>query len=198
MSDKGLSTRKNIISQSLQLLSVKGYNNTSLADIMEATHLTKGGLYGHFESKEEIWQECYDEAVRIWKEVVFKDVRNISDPILRIKKTLLNELEVYLGSNVFQGGCFFLNMLVEFAGQSPAKGSQVIEGMKGFSMLLQRWLNEAQEKQMLKPDLDLEAASYFILIALSGCAALYAASKDVNILNTTVFQCINYIENLRK
>ena len=198
MSQKGLTTRKHIISQTLQLFSVKGYSNTSLADIMEETQLTKGGLYGHFASKEEIWQECYEEAVKIWKEVVFKDVRAISDPIKRIEKTLLNELEVYLGNNVFQGGCFFLNILVEVAGQSTAKCSQIFEGMQGFSKLLQKWLIEAEEKQMLKPGLDLEAASNFILITLSGCAALYAASKNVNILNTTVFQCIQYIENLRK
>jgi TetR/AcrR family transcriptional regulator, transcriptional repressor for nem operon len=198
MSNKGITTRKNIINQTLQLFSVKGYYNTSLNDIMEATQLTKGGLYGHFASKEEIWQECYDEAVKIWKDVVFKDVGAISDPIIRIKKTLLNECEVYLGSNVFQGGCFFLNMLVEVAGQSANKSSQIMEGMLGFSKLLQRWLKEAQEKQMLKPDLNLEEVANFILIALSGCAALYAASKDISIVNTTVFQCINHIENLRK
>jgi TetR/AcrR family transcriptional regulator, transcriptional repressor for nem operon len=198
MSDKGLSTRKNIISQTLQLFSVKGYYNTSLNDIMEATQLTKGGLYGHFASKEEIWQACYDEAVTIWKRVVFKDVRDISDPIIRIKKTLLNELEVYLGSNVFQGGCYFLNMLVEVAGQSTEKSSHVMKGMLGFSKLLQRWLQEAQEKQMLKPDLNLEEVANFILISLSGCSALYASSKDIRIVNTTIFQCINYIESLRK
>jgi TetR/AcrR family transcriptional regulator, transcriptional repressor for nem operon len=197
MSCKGITTKQNIINQTLQLFSVKGYYNTSLNDIMEATQLTKGGLYGHFASKEEIWQECYDEAVIIWKKVVFKDVKEISNPIERIKKTLLNELEVYLGSNVFQGGCYFLNMLVEVAGQSAAKSNQVMKGMLGFSKLLQRWLLEAQEKQMLKPDLNLEEVANFILIALSGCAALYASSKDTSIVNTTICQCINHIENLR-
>ena len=65
MSDKGYLTKRNIIEKSLHLFSVKGYYNTSISDILLATHLTKGGLYGHFASKADIWQVVYDGAVSI-------------------------------------------------------------------------------------------------------------------------------------
>ncbi len=51
MGTKGTKTRQQIIEEALQLFSVKGYFNTSISDILGATHLTKGGLYGHFRSK---------------------------------------------------------------------------------------------------------------------------------------------------
>ena len=44
MSSKGDLTRHHIIEKSMQLFSVKGYFNTSIADIVKATGLTKGGL----------------------------------------------------------------------------------------------------------------------------------------------------------
>ncbi len=66
MAAKGEETRQNIIDKSLQLFSVKGYFNTSVNDILDTTGLTKGGLYGHFASKEDIWYAVYDEAVLIW------------------------------------------------------------------------------------------------------------------------------------
>ena len=113
MYKKGFTTRQKIIDETLQLFSVKGYYNTSLRDIMEAVNLTKGGLYGHFESKDAIWDATYEEAVKIWKGIVLKDARSINDPIKRIQKTLENELEVYLGGNVFDGGCIFLNDVVK-------------------------------------------------------------------------------------
>ena len=78
MANKGIQTRRNIIEKSLQLFSVKGYYNTSVSDILNATGLTKGGLYGHFASKEDIWYAVYDEAVTIWKAIVFKGIRNNS------------------------------------------------------------------------------------------------------------------------
>ena len=81
MAGKGEQTRQKIIEKSLQLFSVKGYFNTSINDILEATALTKGGLYGHFSSKEDIWYAVYDEAVEIWKRNVFKGIRDNSDPL---------------------------------------------------------------------------------------------------------------------
>ena len=198
MYEKGSITRQNIVAQALQLFSVKGYYNTSLKDILQATNLTKGGLYGHFDSKDDIWYTAYEEAVEIWKRIVLKDARSITYPLKRIQKTLENELEVCLGDNVFEGGCFFLNMLVELSGQSKPKSDQIMVGMLGFSKLLRRWLIEADEKQMLKENLDVDKISDFIFIALSGCAALYAASKDKKFLYITVEQCNCYIEQMRR
>ncbi len=62
MGTKGIKTRQQIVAKSLQLFSVKGYFNTSISDILEATHITKGGLYGHFGSKEDIWKAVYVEV----------------------------------------------------------------------------------------------------------------------------------------
>ena len=88
MATKGNQTRRNIIEKSLQLFSVKGYFNTSVSDIMQATGLTKGGLYGHFRSKEEIWFAVYDRAVSIWRGIVLNGVNQVADPIERIAKTV--------------------------------------------------------------------------------------------------------------
>ena len=107
MVSKGLQTKQKIINKSLHLFSVKGYYNTSINDILEATRLTKGGLYAHFKSKEDIWYAVHDQAVTIWKDIVFKDIRKIGDPIKRIEKVLDNNLRNYLGAEVIKGGCFF-------------------------------------------------------------------------------------------
>ena len=81
MAAKGIQTRQTIITQALQLFCVKGYYNTSINDILEATGLTKGGLYGHFASKEDLWYAVYDEALSIWRAVVFRGIRSGADPL---------------------------------------------------------------------------------------------------------------------
>ena len=63
MVTKGTRTRRKIIEKSMQLFSVKGYYNTSVSDILEAADRTKGGLYGHFASKEDIWYAVYEKEV---------------------------------------------------------------------------------------------------------------------------------------
>ena len=198
MAAKGIQTRRKIITESLQLFSVKGYYNTSVSDILAVSGLTKGGLYGHFASKEDIWYAVYEEAVSIWKGIVFNGIRNNSDPLKRIEKFIENDMRDYLGTDVFEGGCFFLNMLVELSGQSASMSRQILRGFVRLSGLLRSWLQEADQKGMLREDLDLKEVSNFIIISLNGAAALYISSRDRNILDQTVQQLRFYIEQLKK
>jgi TetR/AcrR family transcriptional repressor of nem operon len=197
MSTKGDLTRQHIIEKSMQLFSVHGYFNTSIESIVKATGLTKGGLYGHFGNKQEIWYAVYDECVRVWKSIVFQGVRDISDPLARIGKVVENNLQNYLGAGVFEGGCFLCNALVELAGQSPDMSAYVLEGFKSFAKLLRRWLNEADQQGRLKEGLNLDEIAHFIVTSLNGAAPMYAASQDPAVWQQTLAQLHFYIESLR-
>jgi TetR/AcrR family transcriptional repressor of nem operon len=198
MGTKGTKTRQQIIKKTLQLFSVKGYFNTSISDILEATRLTKGGLYGHFRSKEDIWYAVYDEAAGIWKSIVFKDIRKIKDPLQRIEKTIENALKDYLGADVFEGGCFFANMLVELSGQSASMNKQILRGYVRFPKLIRSWLEEADQKELVKKGLDFKEIANFIVIAINGAVTLYSANRDPNIWKQTINQLRFFINQLKK
>jgi TetR/AcrR family transcriptional regulator, transcriptional repressor for nem operon len=198
MGSKGNKTRRHIIQKTLQLFSVKGYFNTSINDILEATQLTKGGLYGHFRSKEELWRAVYEEAVGIWRSIVFKDVRKIADPLKRIEKTIENAMKNYLGAEVFEGGCFFANMLVELSGQSDSMNKKILKGYGGFSKLFRSWLEEADHLGMVRPGLNFKEIADFIVIAINGAVTLYSARKDPRIWKQTISQLNFFITQLKR
>jgi TetR/AcrR family transcriptional repressor of nem operon len=52
-------TRQFIIEKSAPIFNRKGIAGTAISDIMEATSLAKGGVYGNFESKDEICVEAF-------------------------------------------------------------------------------------------------------------------------------------------
>ena len=195
---KGDQTRRKIVCNALQLFSVKGYYHTSISDILKATRLTKGGLYGHFNSKEAIWYAVYDEAVHVWRGIVFAGVRGIRDPLERIEIVCRRVLLQYLAGDVFEGGCFFVNMLVELAGQSPAMSRHILKGFVGFARLLRSWLLEAQSQRMIDGRLNAKEMANFIVIALNGAATLYSASRDAEVLRQTAAQLSAYIDLLRR
>jgi len=197
MKSKGELTRQTIVEQSLQLFSVKGYYNTSIKNILESTGLTKGGLYGHFASKEEIWYAVYDQAVNIWRSLVFKGVRQCRDPLERLDTFIQNDMESYLGGDVFDGGCFFLNMLVELSGQSSSMSKHILRGFVRLSRLLRLWLEEARDNNLVGHDANLKEIANFIVITLNGAAALYISSRDRSIIDQTVNQLNCYVQNLR-
>lgn len=53
-------TRQFIIEKSAPIFNRKGIAGTAISDIMEATSLAKGGVYGNFESKDEICLEAFN------------------------------------------------------------------------------------------------------------------------------------------
>jgi AcrR family transcriptional regulator len=198
MAGKGTRTRQNIIEKSLQIFCVKGYYNTSINDILEATGLTKGGLYGHFSSKEDIWYAVYDEALGIWRQVVFKGIQSNSSPLERIQTFIENDIKNKLGNGVFEGGCFFHSMLVELSGQSVAMSKHILGGFMQLAGLLCTWLEQADQQGMLKEGLNFKEIANYIIISLNGAAALYASSRDPAILDHTVSQLRFYIRQLKK
>lgn len=198
MSTKGDLTRQHIIAKAMQLFSVKGYFNTSIDAIVQAAGLTKGGLYGHFRNKEEIWYAVYDECIRIWKSIVFQGVRELSDPLARLERLIENSLKNYLGAGVFAGGCFLLNALVDLAGQSPSMTNHVLQGFQNFAALLRAWLEEAAEQGRLRDGLNLHEIATFITVSLNGAAPLYAASQDPAVWRETLAQLHFYLNHLKK
>ncbi len=58
-------TRENIIDQAYGLFLTKSYEAVSISDISKAIGLTKGALYHHFLSKEELFMAVVDKNLKI-------------------------------------------------------------------------------------------------------------------------------------
>ena len=197
MAGKGQITRRKITEQALQLFSIRGYYNTSIRDILDAASITKGGLYGHFSSKEDIWYAVYDEAVKTWRYRIFSGIKDLSDPLERVEKVIENHLMNYLAADVFIGGCFFVNMLVEISGQSEKMSRHILKGFVRFSRLIEIWLEEAEQKNVVKRELNFRDIANFLIICLNGAATLYSSSRDFRVLKQTLDQLRFYLAQLR-
>jgi AcrR family transcriptional regulator len=56
-------TRKALLDSSVELFEKYGFAATSVNDIVEHAHRTKGAFYHHFESKDELLREVHDEFI---------------------------------------------------------------------------------------------------------------------------------------
>ena len=57
---KGEQRRRKIVEAAAPIFNKRGYEGSSLSELMEATGLKKGGIYRHFASKEELAAEAFD------------------------------------------------------------------------------------------------------------------------------------------
>ena len=79
---KGEKTRERIVSKAAQLFNERGLEGTSLADLMEATGLEKGGIYRHFPSKEAVAVEAFEYAWQSEFAARIHDLDTISNSVL--------------------------------------------------------------------------------------------------------------------
>ena len=80
-----ISSRQEILRASARLFRERGYDATSMNDISAALKLSKGGLYHHFRSKDEILFHIMNHAMDITEERVLMPIREIAEPEERLR-----------------------------------------------------------------------------------------------------------------
>jgi AcrR family transcriptional regulator len=89
-------SRQEILRTAARLFQQRGYDATSMNDVAAALKLSKGGLYHHFQSKDEILFEIMNHAMEITQERVLNPVRSIADPEARLRALIRLHIEVVL------------------------------------------------------------------------------------------------------
>jgi len=88
------SSRQEILRASARLFRERGYDATSMNDIVAALKLSKGGLYHHFRSKDEILFHIMNHAMEITEERVMAPTRQIPDPEQRLRALIRLHIEL--------------------------------------------------------------------------------------------------------
>lgn len=109
---KGEQTRQMIIEKAAPLFNKNGYAGTSLSDIMKATGLAKGGLYGNFKSKDEIAAMTFDYSFSKIKTAVIQTISTCKTCQEKLF-AILDFYSSYITNPPISGGCPLLNTSVE-------------------------------------------------------------------------------------
>lgn len=94
--DTAMDSRTEILRTAARLFQRQGYDATSMNDVAAALKLSKGGLYHHFQSKDEILFDLMNHALDITQEQVMKPVRTIADPEERLRALIRLHVDVVL------------------------------------------------------------------------------------------------------
>lgn len=69
-------TQERIVDASVKLFIEKGYEQTTIQDILDALNLSKGGLYHHFKSKEEILEAVKQKRAQYAADMLHDFIQN--------------------------------------------------------------------------------------------------------------------------
>ncbi|HEX8807324.1 MAG TPA: TetR/AcrR family transcriptional regulator [Candidatus Aquilonibacter sp.] len=168
---KGSKRRKAILASAAPIFNRRGFAGTSIADILEATALEKGGLYNHFASKEELAVEAFDYAYA-QIDAYFTKAALAASPGLARVRAYIDAFERYGERPVIDGGCVVMNACVEADDALPFLRERVSNAFRAMRGIVRRNLERALRAGELRAGTDVEAASDFIVAALEGAVLL--------------------------
>lgn len=179
---KGETTREMILSRAAPVFNRLGFAGASLADIMAATGLEKGGIYNHFRSKEELAVEAFDYAITQVGRAMVNAFRGLPTGYDRLA-ALIRFFTDYYEHPPVAGGCPVLNTAVESDDSNPALRERAQRGMDQMRQLFITLIERGIRDGSIRPEVDARAAADLLVASLEGglvMSKLYGASEHIN------------------
>ena len=184
-----------LISATIGLMSAKGFESTSVQDIIEAAQVTKSNFYYHFKTKEElclaalaVMEECF--VTYILKPTLL----NLELSPKNRLKAFFNESRAKMESNSCNQGCPFSTLASETSDFYPEFRERIAQFYQRQAKLIEQCFTEGIHKGEFRTDIPPSQASTLILSAMTGTMLLAKSYKDVDVISQnidTVFQLIS-------
>src|SRR5215472_6027335 len=140
---KGEQTRQEIIRKAAPIFNQRGYDGAAISDLMEATGLEKGGIYRHFDSKQELAVEAFDHAWKLAMNARFEGLDEVPNAVDRWRQYLRNFRERRYG--LVSGGCPLLNTAIESDDGNPQLRNKARHALRSWLDRLQTIVREGQQ-----------------------------------------------------
>jgi AcrR family transcriptional regulator len=134
----GERSHRAILRGATELATIEGLEGLSIARLASHIGMSKGGLYAHFGSKEELQLATVEEAQAIFAREVTRPALERPEGVAQVV-ALCDEFLSYLERRVFPGGCFFAAAAAEL----DTRDGRVKNKIKAFSL---EWLDDLAER----------------------------------------------------
>ena len=163
---KGDQTRQEIIRKAARIFNQKGYSGTTLSDLMRATGLEKGGIYRHFESKQELARDVFDHAWKLAMDTRFDGTQEIPNTVDRLIQVVRNFRDRRVG--LVPGGCPLLNTAIDSDHSNPQLRTKARQALSSWLDRLRSIVEEGQGRGEVRPDVDSAKLATLIASTLEG------------------------------
>ena len=181
---KSEKTRRFIIEQSAAIFNKKGIAGTSISDLMESTKLAKGGIYGNFDSKEEISLEVFDYLTSIVSSAL--DKATAGKTTAREKLFAILDYYHYSLASSEMGGCPMLNFGTEADDTNPDLRQRVAKTIKKSQTRIAKVIEEGQGAGEFSKQTDASIFAIKMFAMIEGAIFASRVTNNKGVMKTIV------------
>lgn len=166
------------LQSALELFWRRGYEATSVTDLVEHLGIGRASIYATFGSKHELYLKALDRYAEMRDPLLMSELSQ-PGPALPAVRALVRRFAAEAASPEGRlNGCFVTNTAAELAPHDPAAARRVEISWEHIETLLHSAIVRAQAQGELSESRDPRALAHMLLVLLQGVRVVGKASDD--------------------
>lgn len=166
-----------LVDAGVTVMATRGYNGTSIQDIVDAANVPKGSFYTYFKSKEDFaiaaLEKVADERMQATRKLLNERDTPPLDRLITFFQASLKGCD-----DSVNGGCFIGNMCQEMSDSNEAIRLKVRQMLRNKTLLVEDVLEEARLDGSLNSSIPPASLAEFLFNAWEGAVMRSKASKS--------------------
>ncbi|WP_299530277.1 TetR/AcrR family transcriptional regulator [Ulvibacterium sp.] len=170
----------------------KGYNGTSMQDLVDATGLNRSSIYNSFGSKSELYRITLSRYQRETGGIFQKALIKAKTPLEAIRLVFEGFLPEIVGDDKGKG-CFVMNCKAEMGNQDRDIKEWLLDTQEQTLSTFQNLIREGQEQGIINKKQDCRSYAYFVFNAFQGFRMTGILIKDKKVLQQIIDNTLTVI-----
>ena len=181
-----MSKKQEIISIAKNIIHCKGYQATSISDILHAANIGKGQFYHYFSSKYDLGLAVMENLIEEWDHQLILNILQLSeDPKLKINK-MLDWIITYHAGKEEKSGCPIGNLTIEMSEHDETFRLKLDYFFKRWIGSIETVLEEMVKQNQLHSTVDIRKSAEAIVAMIEGGILLMKSQQDISILMNVI------------
>ena len=155
----------------------KGYESSSLQELLQVMDLSKSSFYQAFHSKHALFQLCLQHYRRFLVQELRVQLKRSGSGKQFIISVLRQAAEDTAGPDA-RRGCLLMNTASEFAQADPQIAQLVSLSIESFTEIFEQAVIQAQQQGEIPPTKDARALATYLVSSKSGLMNMVKAGAD--------------------
>lgn len=188
-------TRDRLVHAAMRLFHAKGYQSTSIADLLKEAGANAGSMYHFFPTKQDLLLAVLEEyRTGIHPMLLSPAWEGVDDPIERVFALLARYRALLETTDCFYG-CPIGSLALELHEPDPPVRALLAANFDGWISAIERCFIEAGDR--LAADVDRRALAKFALTTMEGGVMLSRTERTLEGFDDAVRMFRNYLDHLQ-
>lgn len=174
-----------VLETAMHLFWHKGFDATSLKDILDATKISKSSFYYAFGSKDQLFERCLARYCDKQMKCMLIELEKATSGRVFIE-SFLNEIEDTASAKECTHGCFLMNTASDFAGRNHAVSILVSRATLQFVDIFQMAIKRGQVEGVIPEQKKAGVLAFYLISSIAGLRTMIKAEADPKRINEII------------